>query len=152
MVDHLIVEGYSNIAVLDVSATALAHARDRLEARAGNVEWIEADITDFQPRRQYRLWHDRAVFHFLTDRGDREKYLRVLEKTLQADGDLIIMSFAVGGPTKCSGLDIVQYDVNKLQAQLGNGFELVETGSEVHVTPTGKEQKFEYFHFKRHPG
>jgi trans-aconitate methyltransferase len=149
LVDNLIDEGFSNVAVLDVSAQALIHAKVRLADRARRVTWYEADVTGFRPPRQFDLWHDRAVFHFLTAKADREKYVEVLQQALQPAGHLIIMAFAIDGPTKCSGLEIVQYDVEKLQAELGGGFRLIETGHEVHTTPAGNEQKFAYFHFTR---
>jgi hypothetical protein len=87
------------------------------------------------------------VFHFLTEKADREKYVSVLKHALQPGGHLIIMAFAIGGPLKCSGLEIVQYDADKLMAELGDGFVLVEQGHETHETPAGNKQKFAYFHF-----
>lgn len=149
LVDRLCNEGYTNVGVLDVSAKALALARDRMAEKACKVEWYEEDVTCFNPPHKFSLWHDRAVFHFLTSRTDRDKYVSVLKHTLEPDGHLIIMAFAIDGPTKCSGLDIVQYDADKLTAVLGSGFQLEETGHEVHITPAGKEQKFAYFCFKR---
>jgi trans-aconitate methyltransferase len=152
LVDKLCGGGYTNIGVLDVSANALAHTKDRLADKACDVEWYEQDVTRFRPPHRFSLWHDRAVFHFLTTRSDREKYVSVLKQALMPGGHLIIMAFAIDGPTKCSGLDIVQYDANKLLAELGPGFELINTGHEVHVTPAGGEQKFAYFHIKRTTG
>jgi trans-aconitate methyltransferase len=149
LVDRLCEEAYTNVAVLDVSSSALAHAKTRLAEKANAVEWFEEDVTCFSPPHRFSLWHDRAVFHFLTTKSDRDKYISVLKQTLEPDGHLIIMAFAIDGPVKCSGLDIVQYDVNKLMEELGQGFELVETGYEVHLTPSGGEQKFAYFHLKR---
>ena len=163
LVDTLCDEGYTNVAVLDISAQALAHARDRLADKvstgtvregslgykANTVEWYEADVTKFTPPHRFSLWHDRAVFHFLTDQADRGQYVSVLNQALEPGGHLIIMAFAIGGPKKCSGLDIVQYDADKLSAELGAGFELIETGHEMHLTPAGNQQKFAYFHFER---
>jgi len=149
LVDELCNEGYSNVAVLDVSAQALKHARERLEGKANAVEWYEADVTKFKPPHQFALWHDRAVFHFLTTRDDREKYVGVVKQALQTGGHLIIMAFAIGGPQKCSGLDIVQYDADKLTKELGPGFKLVETGHETHLTPAGNQQKFAYFRLEK---
>lgn len=145
LVDRLCEEGYTNVGVLDVSAKALAHAKARFAGKERGVEWYEEDITCFKPPHRYWLWHDRAVFHFLTTRADRERYVAVLEQTLEPGGHLIIMAFAIDGPQKCSGLDIVQYDADKLTQELGPGFELLETGYEVHITPSGNEQKFMYF-------
>ena len=152
LVDRLCEEAYTNVAVLDVSSSALAHAKARLAEKAKTVEWFEEDVTCFRPPHRFSLWHDRAVFHFLTTKSDRDKYISVLKQALESGGHLIIMAFATDGPVKCSGLDIVQYDANKLMAELGRGFDLLETGHEVHITPSGAEQKFAYFHVKRVSG
>lgn len=149
MVDCLCEEGYTHIGVLDISKKALAHAQKRLGDKANGVEWYEEDITLFRPPHQFSLWHDRAVFHFLTDESDRSKYLDVLKAALKPNGHLVIAAFAIGGPTQCSGLDIVQYDAEKLMAELGEDFELIEVANELHKTPANKEQKFTYFHFIR---
>lgn len=149
LVDYLCREGYTNISVLDVSAKALATARDRLGDVANKVEWLQKDVARFTPLHQFSLWHDRAVFHFLTDKSDRENYLKVLNCALEPNGHIIIATFAIGGPIKCSDLDIVQYDTDKLKAELGTGFELVETRTEVHITPTNEKQKFAYFRLNR---
>ena len=152
LVDALCELGYTSTGVLDISAKALAHAKTRLADKADSVEWFEEDVTHFRPPHRFTLWHDRAVFHFLTARADREAYVDVLNQALEPGGHLIMMAFAIDGPTKCSGLDIVQYDEDKLMAELGAGFELIESGRETHVTPADKEQKFAYFRFKRTAG
>ena len=152
LVDCLCDEGYANISVLDISAKALAHAQDRLGDKANEIEWYDEDITQFNPPHPFSLWHDRAVFHFLTDKSDRDNYVNVLKRALKTDGHLIIAAFAIGGPEKCSGLDIVQYDAEKLMTELGEGFELIEEKNEVHITPTNKEQTFTYFRFIRKVG
>jgi len=149
LVDYLCNEGYTNIAVLDLSATALAYARNRLGDNAKHVEWYEDDITRFKPPHPFSLWHDRAVFHFLTAASDRHDYIKILKNTLRPGGHLIIAAFAIGGPTQCSGLDIVQYDAHKLAAELGGDFELLEERHEVHNTPSDKMQEFNYFRFVR---
>lgn len=149
LVDYLVREGYTNVSVLDVSAKALTTARDRLGDDASNIEWLQKDVTRFTPPHRFSLWHDRAVFHFLTDKSDRENYLKALNRALEPNGHIIIATFAIGGPEKCSGLDIVQYDAEKLMAELGTGFELVETRTETHITPTNKEQRFAYFLLNR---
>jgi len=151
LVDYLCNEGYTNIAVLDISEKALACAKDRLGDAAKIVEWYEDDITQFKAPHPFSLWHDRAVFHFLTNKSDRESYIKILKHSLSPGGHLIIAAFAIGGPTKCSGLDIVQYDAEKLMAELGEDFELLEERHEVHITPADKEQKFMYFRFIRRP-
>lgn len=147
LVDHLCKDGFTNLAVLDISGNALASAKNRLGDSARNIAWFEADITQFNPPHQFSLWHDRAVFHFLTDQSDRKRYVDTARHTLRPGGHLIIAAFAIGGPEKCSGLDIVQYDSDKLVAVLGKDFELVEQKDEVHRTPSQKEQKFTYFRF-----
>ena len=149
LIDHLCDEGFSNAAVLDISANALACAKERLGDKAKNVEWFDEDVTSFNPPHQFSLWHDRAVFHFLTDALDRHRYVEVLNRALIPGGHLIIAAFAIGGPEKCSGLDIVQYDAEKLKAELGDGFELLEELTELHLTPSNAEQQFSYFHFVR---
>ena len=147
LVDFLCKEGFANVSVLDISKHALDSARKRLGKSAKAIEWFESDITDFIPPHQFSLWHDRAVFHFLTDISDRKKYVNVLKQALRSGGHLIIAAFAIGGPEKCSGLKIVQYDKSKLAAELGSDFKLVEESNEIHITPDNKEQKFIYFRF-----
>lgn len=147
LVDYLFNDGYTNVAVLDLSAKALACARNRLGDNAKQIEWYEDDITRFKPPHEFAIWHDRAVFHFLTDASDRNNYIKVLETSLQTSGQLIIAAFALGGPTQCSGLDIVQYDTHKLTAELGDDFELIEEKRELHNTPSDKLQAFTYFRF-----
>lgn len=149
LVDCLLERGFGRVAVLDVSGVALAHSRDRLGARAALVQWHEGDITEFDPPHGFSLWHDRAGFHFLTDAADRNRYIGVLRKTLVTGGHLIIATFAVGGPPRCSGLDIVQYDKQRLMTELGDAFELIEQLDETHVTPDGARQLFSYFLCRR---
>ena len=151
LVDRLCEKGYADVGVLDVSASALAHAKDRLSEKAYDVQWYEADVTTFRPPKRFALWHDRAVFHFLTSEEDRNRYVSVLKQALKPGGHLVIMTFAIGGPAKCSGLDIVQYDVERMKSVLGPVFELAETGLETHITPTGKSQEFAWFRFTRVP-
>jgi SAM-dependent methyltransferase len=149
LVDFLLQRGFRRPAVLDISAAALAHARARLGAQADQVAWLEADVTEFAPAREFSLWHDRAVFHFLTQPTDRVKYRQVLESALLPQGQVIIATFAKGGPEKCSGLDIVQYDAGSLCAELGQGFELLEAREEIHRTPRASDQHFVYFRLRR---
>lgn len=146
--DYLLQEGYENIAVLDISAAAILHAQQRLGNDAERIEWFVNDITEFQPPHSFQLWHDRAVFHFLTAPEDRQKYLQVLTKYLEPGGWLIIATFARGGPTMCSGLEIVQYDEQSMQAFLGDRFRLVDHVCEEHTTPANKTQKFHFFMFQ----
>lgn len=149
LVDFLVKEGFSKLSVLDISGNALSSAKNRLGDLAQKIEWLETDITEFQPPHTFALWHDRAVFHFLTNKADRHNYVDVLKQALRPEGHLIIAAFAIGGPTQCSGLDIVQYDAAKLQAELGDAFTLRQERDEVHITPANKEQQFIYFHFVR---
>lgn len=148
LVDCLLGDGYTRVAVLDISARALAHARTRLGTKAQQAEWFEADVTAFRPPRRFELWHDRAVFHFLTDPADRAHYVEVMFNALVPGGHVIIAAFAIGGPTRCSGLDIVQYDAAKLLTELGKRFSLLEERPEIHRTPAGKEQQFVYFRLR----
>lgn len=149
LVDYLLQNGYQNISVLDLSTKALNHAQQRLAKLAAQVNWITADITEFTPPQSYDLWHDRAVFHFLTSEQDQKQYVEVLKNSTKPGAHIIIASFAIGGPDKCSGLDIVQYDADKLCAVLGAEFSLVEEHSERHITPAKQEQKFNYYRFQR---
>lgn len=149
LVDRLMDSGYTRLAVLDISAKALEVAKERLSERATEIEWHRQDITRFRPEHQYKLWHDRAVFHFLTETADRRKYVEALKRSLSPRGHLILAAFAIGGPEKCSGLDIMQYDSTRLSRELGTDFRLVEEASEMHKTPAGKEQYFSYFRFIR---
>jgi SAM-dependent methyltransferase len=149
LVDRLWADGFSRLAVLDISATALAHAQRRIREHAGTIEWYEADVTEFSAPHPFVLWHDRATLHFLVDSEDRRRYMEVLKRSLTDHGHVIIATFAIGGPTRCSGLDIVQYDARKLSRELGDDFRLVAERSEVHITPAKTEQRFSYFHFVR---
>lgn len=152
LVDRLCHAGYTQVAVLDISASALDHAKKRLGDKAHGVEWYVEDVVTFDPPHPFSLWHDRAVFHFLTDQSDRRSYVNTMKRALKPGGHLIIAAFAIGGPSKCSGLDIVQYDAKKLLAELGEGFDLVEEKSAVHITPANREQKFAWFRLARKPG
>jgi SAM-dependent methyltransferase len=149
LADCLLGAGFPHVAVLDISADALKHAKQRLGARAGSVEWFEADVTGFIAPHRYDLWHDRAVFHFLTDKADRQKYVQTLKRTITFGGHVIIATFAIDGPPKCSGLDVARYDTPGICAELGVEFDLREQVDETHVTPWNTEQKFSYFRFER---
>jgi len=145
----LLDNAHSDLTVLDVAAPALAQSRAALGERATQIHWITSDITAWRPRRRYDVWHDRAVLHFLTNAADQAAYAKVLRDALAPDGSAIIGGFAPGGPTQCSGLDIVQHDAESLGALLGRGFKLLETHGEVHVTPQDREQRFRYHLFQR---
>jgi hypothetical protein len=149
LVDDLIAQGRTSVIVLDISEAALGHARARLGSRAERVQWIAADVTQWRPRRPVALWHDRAVLHFLTEERDQRAYGDHLREALTPNGWAVIAGFAPGGPTKCSGLDIVQHNADSLAALLGDGFALVTMRAEIHRTPWNAEQAFCYHLFHR---
>ena len=149
LVDQLLLRGYRNLALLDVSTRALLLTRQRLGGKATDVAWHHGDVTRYSLPDQYSLWHDRAVFHFLVDPSDRRAYVTTLRQRLRPQGHLILATFAVGGPTRCSGLDVTQYDTQKITTELGQDFRLIETLEELHQTPAGVEQSFSYFWFIR---
>lgn len=152
LVDDLLGKGYSSVTVLDLSAAALSAARTRLGEREERVNWIEADITEVAlPAKAYDLWHDRAVFHFLTTREERLAYLATLKRALKPDGVVIIATFADDGPLQCSGLPVVRYSPAELYAEFGTAFTLLKEEREEHQTPSGAIQKFVYCTFQRVP-
>ena len=152
LVDKLLEEGYQNLSVLDISAQALDYAKQRLGPKAGLVHWIVADATNWTPDREYDLWHDRAVFHFLTEKAGRDGYTARVKSALRPGGSLILAAFAKDGPDKCSGLPVRQYDSRMVREEFGEGVEFVQESSETHRTPWGKEQKFGFFLLKRTAG
>ncbi|MDP6351238.1 MAG: class I SAM-dependent methyltransferase [Alphaproteobacteria bacterium] len=149
LVDHLLDAGYENLSVLDFSEAGLNRARQRLGRRAGRVRWITADVTEWRAPHRVDLWHDRAVFHFLTEPTDRDAYLAVLRQSLEPRGHLILSSFALDGPEKCSGLPVRRYDSEAFGALLGGEFSLRDSQYEDHQTPAGVVQKFITCRFRR---
>ncbi len=150
LVDDLLDAGHTALTVVDISGKALAGVQERLGSRSDLVTWLVADITEAQlQRRSFRLWHDRAVFHFLVDAGDRRKYRDDLEAALVTGGHLVIGTFTPEAPPRCSGLPVQRYDLDALIAELGPGFELVRHRQEMHVTPGGVEQMYLFGHFRR---
>ncbi len=149
LADHLLDDGYRDVTVLDIAAGAFEHCRERLGRRAEQIEWIVADVTRFEPERQYGLWHDRAVLHFLTDAADRDRYVRVLEKALSPEAHLVLSTFGPQGPLKCSGLDVRRYDIEMLTELVGDLFELRSDELEAHTTPGGSTQQFLYSSWTR---
>ncbi len=141
LADRLVERGFVDVSVLDVSAAALAEARSRM-AGAARVHWLHEDLLDWRPERRFDLWHDRAVFHFLIAPADRDEYLRILRSALRPDGCVVLATFAEDGPELCSGLPVARYSAARLADVLGEGFELVETRREEHVTPKGVMQPF----------
>ena len=149
LVDRLLDLPFEKIAVLDLSETALSQAKARLGERAGRVEWIAADITETKTLGTFEIWHDRAVFHFLTDAADRRKYVERARQTVPRSGHLIIASFADDGPKQCSDLKVCRYNAETMAAELGEGFALVREAREMHATPWGSTQPFFYGVFRR---
>lgn len=147
LVDQLLAQGHQDVTVLDVAAAALEKSRARLGEAADSVHWVVADITRWRPERRYRLWHDRAVFHFLTAPEDRLAYRRALEVGLMSGGTAIVASFALDGPERCSGLPVQRYSPDTLAAELGPAFKLLERRQEEHTTPMGRVQRFQYSMF-----
>jgi SAM-dependent methyltransferase len=152
LVDHLAARGLECLAVLDVSNAALARARRRLGAAAALPVWIESDVTGDWSLKPMDIWHDRAVFHFLTLEEDRARYLARLCDVLKPRGAAIIATFALDGPERCSGLPVARYSPESLAATLGAGFALVEARPHVHRTPWGSTQVFQYSRFTRRAG
>ena len=140
-------DGYTDITVLDISKHALDRAARRLGEKASLVNWIESDIRDFSPKKSYALWHDRAVFHFLTDAAEIQNYANLVAKFVK--GDMIIATFSTDGPKRCRGLDVHQYDIKSLCALFNSAFDLVESFTEDHITPFDTKQNFLFARFKR---
>ncbi len=147
LVDFLLDEGYENLTVLDISATALERAKARLGERAEKVNWIVADITDFKPDTSYDVWHDRAAFHFLTENEQIEKYLNIVHAAVT--GFLLIGTFSEDGPKKCSGLEIKQYSGTSLENVFKRDFTKIACKKEDHITPFNTKQNFTFCSFKR---
>ena len=149
LVDELLDRGYLALGALDLSDAALQESRDRLGERAMEVEWYAEDVTRFEPPRRWMLWHDRALFHFLTDEADRAAYKKVLGRALRPGGLLIIATFGPEGPSKCSGLDVVRYSPDSLQEELGPEYVWLESLEDPHQTPSGQTQAFVFSLFQR---
>ncbi len=151
--DALLDAGFCDVSVLDLSAEALAVSRARLGMRARDVNWQVADVTRWRPRRRYRVWHDRAVFHFLTDPAQRAAYVLNLQEALAPHGLAIIATFALNGPEQCSGLPVLRYSPETLTDELARHapgrFDLLEHCAYAHRTPMGREQRFQYSVFRR---
>jgi len=149
LVDALSEEGFANLTVLDVSEAAMEKTKARLGARATGVTWIVADVTTWQPTGAYDVWHDRAAFHFLTAPEDRSAYAQRVLQAVRPDGHVIIGTFALDGPERCSGLPVVRHDAESIGHVLGPSFELIETRRHDHQTPMGGSQKFQFSRFQR---
>lgn len=147
LVDFLLNEGYENITILDISERALEKAKKRLGDKADKVNWIVNDITTFKPTTLYDIWHDRATFHFLTTKEQVSKYLSVARESVS--GYMTMGTFSTNGPTKCSGLNIKQYDEETLTTEFENGFEKLKCITEDHTTPFNTIQNFLFCSFKK---
>ncbi|UCF58055.1 MAG: class I SAM-dependent methyltransferase [Deltaproteobacteria bacterium] len=143
----LLDQGYKKLAVLDISGTSIEKAKSQLGEKSNRIIWIEADVTKYSFMEQYDVWHDRAVFHFLTEAEDRKAYINSLNQALKLNGHLIIATFGLDAPPKCSGLSVVRYSPETLHNELGDNFNLVEAFVEDHVTPSGVKQNFIFCRF-----
>jgi len=145
LVDDLLARGYHKLSILDVSLTALDVAKERLGDKADPVNWLCGDVTRFAfTQHRYDVWHDRAVFHFLTKSEERAAYVRQVAHAVKPGGHVIVATFGLEGPTKCSGLDVVRYDPSALHDEFGPSFQLVKHVTELHRTPAGLIQQFTY--------
>lgn len=150
LVDDLLEAGYQSISVLDISENALLTARARLGEKALLINWVAGNITTVElPAQHYELWHDRAVFHFLTEPDQQRQYRDRLLSALKPGGHLVMGTFAPEAPAKCSGLPVQRYDLELLQNTLGDEFELIRHDKEMHITPGGVEQMYLYCHFRK---
>jgi len=144
LVDNLLDSGYSDVTVLDIASAALQRSRARLGDAAKKVTWIEQDILHFEPNRSFELWHDRAVFHFLTEKNQQRHYADLLQKAIEPGGRVILATFGPDGPERCSGLPVQRYSTEKLSGLLEPAFELQAQALEEHKTPGGSVQQFLY--------
>ncbi len=150
LVDHLLERGFRDLTAIDLSTTALQTVRDRIGEAGTQVVLDVADVLDLRPTRRYAVWHDRAVYHFLTEPDEREDYLASLDRSLEPDGWVVVATFGPDGPTTCSGLPIVRYTHQELAAQFP-GYQLVATSGEEHATPWGSTQQFSAVLLRRQP-
>ncbi len=149
LVDKLFELGFKNITILDISAKALGRAKERLGQKSGNVKWIECDVREFDSKEEFDIWHDRALFHFLTSEEDIQNYVKLIRKYVKDGGYLIISSFSIKGPMMCSGLDTSQYSEESMKKLFLDGFEHVKSFEEEHLTPHKTNQMFIYNVFKK---
>ena len=145
LVDDLLTNGYDHVTVLDISEAAIEVAKQRLDIAASRVTWMIDDVMQAAlPENHFDVWHDRAVFHFLTNQGQRSAYVRKVVHAMKSGGLVIVATFGPQGPEKCSGLDVVRYDAESLHFQFGNRFQLIDNMTEIHHTPFGTTQQFLY--------
>jgi SAM-dependent methyltransferase len=145
LVDDLLDLGHRDVTVLDISHTAIDRAKERLGERAGQVTWIVGEVTSVElPPAHYQFWHDRAVFHFLTERVARQRYVAAVHRSLKVNGHIVVATFGEHGPDSCSGLEVARYNPDALHDQFGGSFKKVSSRTENHMTPRGEEQEFVY--------
>lgn len=149
LADFLIENGYSDLTLLDISSQALENSKRRLIDKADKINWLVSDFKDLKSDKNFKLWHDRAVFHFLTHESDRQKYRETLNQHLACKGYFLISTFASDGPEKCSGLKVIQYSKEALAEEFGDDFTLIKSVKESHISPKGMEQKFVYCLFQK---
>lgn len=149
LAEKLLDAGIGRLTILDISAVALEQTRKRLGERAAEVDWIAGDITAIDSLGAFDVWHDRAVFHFLTEAGDRQHYAKLAAATLPPGAHLIIGAFARDGPAKCSGIEVCRYDSERLAGEIGPAFRLIGEQTHSHLTPAGKTQQFLFCTFQR---
>ena len=149
LVDHLIELGYTNISVLDISEAAIERAKIRLGENANKVSWIVNDISKFEPTEKYDFWHDRAAFHFLTNKEEIQSYAQLVQASINSNGVLAIGTFSENGPLKCSGIEITQYTEDSLSNLFSNGFEKIESFLADHPTPFDTVQNFVFGVFRK---
>jgi trans-aconitate methyltransferase len=149
LVDELLARGHRTLCVLDVAESGIRIARERLGRAADTVEWVIADVLNWQPARRFDVWHDRAAFHFLADPDDRERYRRVLAAATAPDAVAVLATFAPDGPEICSGLPVTRWDARSLAAELGPEWRLVSQAHVPHTTPAGGVQPFTWTAFRK---
>lgn len=149
LVDHLLDLGFRDISILDISQDALDKAKMRLKGKSNLVKYIASDITKFEPTKKYKLWHDRATFHFLTEKSQVDKYLEIASQAIDKDGFLVVSTFSKSGPEKCSGLPITQYSDVDLKQLFGKNFTNIKCFEDTHTTPWNTTQSFVYCGFRK---
>jgi 2-polyprenyl-3-methyl-5-hydroxy-6-metoxy-1,4-benzoquinol methylase len=149
LAEFLIGRGFTDITVVDISENAINRAKDRLGEKADDITWVIGDAAEFEPQRQYDLWHDRAAFHFLTEDAQVEKYMQNVQKAVKPGGYVVMGTFSETGPTKCSGIEIRQYSINDMQQLFADGFTTMSCKNIDHETPSGGKQNFTFCSFRK---
>jgi 2-polyprenyl-3-methyl-5-hydroxy-6-metoxy-1,4-benzoquinol methylase len=150
LVDDLLDLGFKNISILDISSRAIQVAKERLSNKGNAITWIEADITQVSlPGFYYDLWHDRAVFHFLNGPEDRKAYVTAAEQSIKPGGHMIIATFSLAAPPRCSGLDVIRHSTESLYNEFRKSFLMIHSFEQEHITPSGVRQQYIYCYFKK---